>query len=142
MATVKAAFIVIAAFLLAACNAEPAPMVTVSEARVVALPSSAAAYFTLINSGGRDRLKSVSADGVGRASLHETSFDGSIMRMRAIDGGFEVPARGQVRLSANGRHVMIQDLARPLAAGTKVRLTLDFERQGIVVVAAPVSGPR
>jgi len=139
---VKAAIFLLAATLLTACQAEPAPLVTVSESTVIALPSSAAVYFTWINSGGRDRLLSVAAEGVGRASLHETSMDGDIMRMRAIDGGIEIPARGRVRLSANAKHVMIQDLARPLATGSSVRLTLRFERQGEVAINAPVGGPR
>ena len=138
----KAAICLLAATLLTACTAEPAPLVTVSEARVIALPTSAAVYFTLANSGGRDRLLSVDAEGVGKASLHETSMDSDIMRMRVIDGGIEIPARGRVRLSANGRHVMIQDLATPLAVGSTVRLKLRFERQGLVEIAAPVSGPR
>ena len=138
----KAAIFLLAATLLTACNAEPAPLVTVSETTVIALPSSAAVYFTLANSGGRDRLLSVDAEGVGKASLHETSMDGDIMRMRAIDGGIEIPARGRVRLSASGRHVMIQNLARPLVAGSSISLTLRFERQGLVEIAAPVSGPR
>ena len=138
----KAVFALLAATLLTACNAEPPPLVTVSEAKVIALPSSAAVYFTLANSGGRDRLLSVAAEGVGKASLHETSMDGDIMRMRPIDGGIEIPARGRVRLSANGRHVMILDLARPLTARSSIKLTLRFERQGAVTIAAPVGGPR
>ena len=138
----KAAIFLLASSTLAACTAEPAPLVTVSEARVIALPSSAAVYFTLVNSGGRDRLLSVTADGVGKASLHETSMEGDIMRMRPIDGGIEVPARGRVALSANGRHVMIQDLEGPLTAGSSIRLTIGFERQGKVTIVAPVGGPR
>ncbi|MCY7272032.1 MAG: copper chaperone PCu(A)C [Sphingomonas bacterium] len=138
----KAVLSLLAAMLLTGCEAEPAPLVTVSDARVIALSTSAAAYFTLINSGGRDRLLSVGAEGVGTASLHETSMDGDIMRMRAIEGGIELPARGQVRLSASGRHVMIQGLAKPLVAGSSVRLSLRFERQGLVEISAPVGGPR
>ena len=137
----KAAFPMLALALLAGCNAEPAPLITVSDARVISLPNSAAAYFTLANSGGRDRLIQVEAGGAGTASLHETSMDGDIMRMRAIEGGIEVPARGRVRLSSGGMHVMIQDLARPLPPGSSVRLTLRFERQGEVVIAAPVGTP-
>ena len=64
------------------------------------------------------------------------------MRMRSLDDGIEIPARGQVRLTSNGKHVMIQDLVRPLAAGSTIRLTLRFERQGPVEIAAPVGGPR
>ena len=132
-----------AAALLGGCTAEePAPLVTVSEARVIALPTSAAAYFILANSGGHDRLLTVAADGVGRASLHETTMDGDIMRMRMIESGIEIPAHGRVLLSASGKHVMIQGLTKPLMAGSSVRLALRFERQGLVEVNAPVGGPR
>ena len=138
----KTAICLLGASLLAACSADPAPLITASEARVTALPSSAAAYFTLANSGGRDRLLSVGAGDVGKASLHETSMDGAIMRMRPIEGGIEIPEHGRVRLSAHGRHVMIQELARPLKVGETIRLTLRFERQGPVEIAAPVGGPQ
>ena len=116
-------------------------MVTVSDARIIALPTSAAAYFTLTNSGGRDRLIAVDARGAGKASLHETMMDGDIMRMRAASEGFEIPERGRVLLSASGKHVMIQELARPLTPGSTVRLSLRFERQGSVEIDAPVEGP-
>jgi len=103
--------------------------------------TSAAAYFTLANSGGRDRLVSIKAP-VGKASLHETSMAGGIMRMRELSEGIEVPAGATVRLSPSGKHVMIEGLAKPLAAGSSIRLTLTFERQGKVTIIAPVDGPR
>ena len=142
IAAVRAAFAMLAVALLGGCQAEPAPLVTVNDARVIALPTSAGAYFTLANSGGRDHLLSVDAPGVGQASLHETSMAGGIMRMRAIAGGIEVPAGGTVRLSPSGKHVMIEGLARPLAESSVIRLTLKFERQGLVTFNAPVGGPR
>ena len=131
----------LAALLLGACHSDPAPLVTVNDARVIALPTSAAAYFTLANSGGRDRLVSIEAP-VGKASLHETSMAGGIMRMRELSEGIEVPAGATVRLSPSGKHVMIEGLAKPLAAGSSIRLTLTFERQGKVTIIAPVDGPR
>ena len=132
----------LACLLLGACHSEPAPLVTVSDARVTALPTSAAAYFTLANSGGRDRLLSVDAGGIGKATIHETSMAGGIMRMRALPQGIEIPAHGRVMLSSGGQHVMIMGLAKPLAAGSHVRLTLRFERQNPVAVDVPVGGPR
>ena len=131
----------LAAILLASCQAERAPLVTVNDARVIALPTSAAVYFTLANSGGGDRLLSVAAP-VGQASLHETSMADGIMRMRGLTDGIAVPPGATVRLSPSGKHVMIQGLAHPLAAGSALRLTLKFERQGAVTITAPVGGPR
>ena len=137
----RVAFVMLGAALLGACHADPAPLVTVNDAKVIALPTSAAAYFTLANSGGRDRLVSVKAP-VGHASLHETSIADGIMRMRALANGIDVPAGATVLLSPSGKHVMIEGLARPLATGSTIRLTLKFERQGAVTITAPVSGPR
>ena len=137
----KAAFLLLAGGLLGACQAEADPLVTISDARIVALPTSAAAYFTLANSGGRDRLVSVEAKGIGQASLHQTSMDGGIMRMRALPDGIEIPARGRILLSPSGRHVMIQGLDRPLVPGSEVQLKLRFERQGLVAIGTKVGGP-
>jgi copper(I)-binding protein len=132
---------VLGAALLAACHAQPAPLVTVSDPRVIAMPGSAAAYFTLANSGGADRLVGVEARGVGVASLHETRFEGGIMRMRALPHGIDIPHQGRVLLTPGGRHVMIENITQPLAPGSHIRLTLRFERQGEVAVDAPVTGP-
>ena len=138
----RAAYVMLGAIALGACHADPAPLVTVNDARVIAVSDSAAAYFTLANSGGRDRLLSVEAPGVGQASLHETTMTGGIMQMRALTTGIDVPPNGRILLSPSGRHVMIEGLAAPLAAGSSVRLKLTFEREGVVTVSAPVGAPR
>lgn len=129
-----------AAALLSASCSEPEPLVTVTDARVIATPASAAAYFTLTNSGGDDRLLSVEAPGAGQASLHETSMDGGVMRMRPIGGGVEVTKGETVRFTPYGKHVMIM-LARPLDPAKPVRLRLTFEEQGIVAIEAPIASP-
>ena len=138
----RVAVVALAFMLCAACQSEPLPLVTVNDARVIALPTSAAAYFTLANSGGDDRLVAVTAPGLGPASLHETSMADGIMRMRDLSNGIAVPAGATVPLSPSGKHVMIQGLARPLAQGASVRLTLTFERQGAVTINAPVGRPQ
>ncbi len=138
----RAAVPILTALALCACRSDPPALVTVNDARVIALPTSAGAYFTLANSGGGDRLLSVEAPGVGQASLHETSMAGGIMRMRPIDAGIAVPANGRVTLGPGGQHVMIERLARPLTDGSTVKLNLRFQRQGVVTISAPVSGPR
>ena len=138
----RVAVVALTFMVIAACRSEPPPLVTVNDARVIALPTSAAAYFTFANSGGDDRLMSVAAPGVGPASLHETRMTDGIMRMRELGNGIDVPAGATVRLSPSGKHVMIQGLARPLAQGSSVRLTLTFERQGAVTINAPVGRPQ
>jgi copper(I)-binding protein len=59
------------------------------------------------------------------------------MKMRPV-AGIDIPAGGEVALGSGGYHVMLIDLARPLAAGDKVPLTLTFERAGTVDIVADV----
>jgi copper(I)-binding protein len=57
--------------------------------------------------------------------------------MRPVTG-IDIPGGGEVALGSGGYHVMLIDLARPLAVGDKVPLTLTFERAGTVDIVADV----
>ena len=122
----------LAAFLLVSCTAEaPAPEIVVEGAWARAAAhgrSSTAVYLTIRNSGGGDRLVAISSP-VGQASLHSTSMDGGIMRMRPVES-LDVPAGSVVKLVPGGNHVMLTGLKSPLAAGSAVPLELQFERSG------------
>ena len=131
------------ALLLASCGSEPAPQITVEDAWArAAAPgrASAAAYFTIANTGGGDRLVAVSTP-VGTASIHSTSMDGGVMRMRPLDF-LDVPAGGTVRLEPGGTHVMLTGLREPLTAGSSLPLTLRFERSGERRLSLEVRGAR
>ncbi|MBA3576807.1 MAG: copper chaperone PCu(A)C [Sphingomonas sp.] len=124
---------------LLACDSkqDSAPAIQPGDAWVRAtLPgkSTTAAYFTLRNSGGGDRLLKVSAAD-GDASLHSTSMDGGVMRMRPLDS-LEIPGGAVVALKPGGTHVMIVGLNRPLEAGQELPIALKFERSGTIRVAA------
>lgn len=118
--------------LLASCGGEgPQPAIAVEDAWARATApgrTSSAAYFTIANTGGRDRLLSVSSP-AGAVSLHSTSMDGGVMRMRPLDA-LEIPADSTVELAPGGTHVMIAGLSEPLAAGSALPLDLTFERSG------------
>lgn len=129
-----------AVFLLAACGqAESAPDVAIAEAWArPTLPGqlSSAAYFSLSNGGGGDRLLSV-ASPAGQASLHSVTMDGAIARMRPLEA-LEIPAGSTVVLEPGGTHVMLTGLEAPLAEGQSLALDLEFEKSGIKRVDAPV----
>ena len=60
--------------------------------------------------------------------LHETTSDGSGgMSMTEKEGGFELPAGGELVLEPGGHHIMLMDLTAPLLPGDEVELTLQFE---------------
>jgi copper(I)-binding protein len=129
-----------AALLLASCkpaSAPPAVSVDGAWARAtVPEQTGSAAYFTIRNTGGQDKLLAVTSPAAD-ASLHSTNVDNGVMRMRPLES-IEVPANGSIELKPGGTHVMLMGLKRPLAAGTTLELDLKFERSGERKVTAEV----
>lgn len=120
--------------------------VTVEEAwtRAAGQGATGAGYMTLRSPSG-DRLLSASSPLSPRVELHTHLRDGDVMRMRPVDS-IAIPAGAEVRLQPGGLHLMLYDLARPLAPGERVPVTLRFERAGEVqiqlsVQAAGARGP-
>jgi copper(I)-binding protein len=98
-------------------------------------------YLVVHNHGATpDKLVGGSADFAGGVSVHETSMDNGIMRMREVPGGLEIPANGEVKLSPNGYHIMFTDLKQPLKKGESVKASLTFEHAGTIAVEFQVGG--
>ena len=134
-------FVLLAALALAGCDgAKPDIAAIDGWARETAagMPT-AAIYLTITNKGaGDDRLVAVSVPLASKASLHQMSMDGGVMRMRAIEGGLAIPAGQTVALSPSGTHIMIEGINAPLAAGQKTEALLRFERSGQLTVPVTV----
>ncbi|ACO78686.1 DUF461 family hypothetical protein [Azotobacter vinelandii CA] len=106
-----------------------------------ALPPNApagAVYFTVKN-GGRmaDRLTGADTPNAAKTELHTHLRTGEVMRMQHIDS-IEVPAGAEVKLTPGGHHIMIFKPKRPLAAGERFPLTLEFEKAGKVEIEVEV----
>jgi copper(I)-binding protein len=129
---------ILAALLLASCRDESAPPAITIEsawARATAPGQSAtAAYLTIVNAGGGDRLVAVSSP-AGQASLNSTSMDGGVMRMRRLDS-LDIPANSTVELEPGAIHLMITGLHRPLGAGQQLPIELARERVVVATVRA------
>ncbi len=123
-----------AALILAGCSPEPAPAIAIEQGWARATPAGAAsgaAYLTIVNrGGGDDRLIEIAVEGAASATLHNSSHEGGVMRMRAMPEGLAIPARSSVALAPNGAHLMLTGLAAPLRPGDKRNATLRFERSG------------
>ena len=115
--------------------AEPAIAVKDPSARApIGLATSTVAYAVLTDTSGQgDILTGVDTVNGGSASLHETTMDGGIMRMRARET-LVIPAKGRLELKAGGPHIMLMDLPKGLKAGDTLPLRLHFKRGGDVVV--------
>lgn len=127
--------------LLAACSGG-APDIVVEEAWAAASAPgqrTGAAYLTIANRGdGADRLLAVTSDAAASASLHRSSMEGGIARMRPIADGIAVEAGDRAILRPGGAHVMLTGLERPLGAGEMIALRLRFERSGERQVTAAI----
>ena len=84
------------------------------------------AFMTLTAKDGA-RLVGVSSPVAGVAEVHEMKMDGDVMKMRAVEGGLDLPAGKAVELKPGGYHVMLMDLKTPLVKDTTIALTLLFK---------------
>jgi len=130
----------IAALLLVACSGQSAPpAIEIEDGWVRAAAagqSTTAAYVTISNRGGADRLIGVSSP-AGTASVHTATIENGVVRMRSARV-LEIPAGSTVSLEPGGTHVMISGLNRPLEVGQSVSLELAFARSGKRQVMAAV----
>jgi hypothetical protein len=131
----------LAGLLLAAAASHQLQAGSITIDRPWARPAAAgnsAAYFTVANAGGADRLVGVASEVAAAVEMHSTTIDaqgvGRMVPVQAVD----IPAGGQARFAPGGLHVMLIGLQRPLAQGQEFPLTLTFERAGPVTVAVAV----
>jgi hypothetical protein len=66
--------------------------------------------------------------------LHNMSVDNGVMRMRQVEGGIAVPAKGSLQLRPGSYHIMFMGLKRQLRQGERFPVTLRFQRAGSVTV--------
>lgn len=100
-----------------------------------------AGYMTIQNKGPEaDRLVGASTPAAQTVEIHFMEMANSVMKMRAVPEGLEIPAGGEAALAPGGYHLMLVGLEKPFAEGEKVPLDLQFEKAGTVSVELAV-GP-
>ncbi len=123
----------------AAFAQHPAP-VRAQDAWARATPpgaSTGAIYLTLISPSG-DRLTGISSPAAQAAGVHEMRMEGSVMRMRPVEGGLALPAGQPVTLAPGGYHIMLEGLKAPLKPGQAVPVRLTFQKAPPLEVEAQV----
>ena len=117
---------------------------TVTDAWVRATPpgaTTAAAYLTITNAGAADRLLGAATSAARAVEIHTHVVDGGLHRMVRVED-LTLPAGEAVRLEPGGLHLMLVDLATPLAAATTVALSLRFANAGTLELEVPVVDAR
>jgi periplasmic copper chaperone A len=95
-------------------------------------------YHVSLTSPVADRLIGGSTTVAQRLELHTMSMKGDVMEMRQIEV-IELPAGRKVELKPGGLHLMFIGITQPLKLGTKVPVTLRFEKSGEVKVEFEVT---
>ncbi|MEV4954009.1 copper chaperone PCu(A)C [Paenarthrobacter nitroguajacolicus] len=119
-------------------NATP---LTVAEPWVKTADSGmSAAFGTIRNTTDKQvAVVGVSTPASPMVELHETVMGANgTMQMQAKQGGFVIPAHGELALAPGGNHIMLMGLAQPILAGDEVSFelktsdggTIDFTAQG------------
>ena len=104
--------------------------------------------FMKISANEDAKLIAASSPLVGMAEIHEMKMDGSVMKMRAVAGGLDIPAGMTVELKPGGYHVMLMDLRQTLTKDSNLPLTLVFkdsrgiERKVLLQVRVTDTAPR
>lgn len=133
-----AAALGIASVGLAGCSEQPEPTdatpdapdgISVTNARLM-LPAVAgnpgAIYFEVKNDSGENRMiRAVSVAGAASAVLHQM---GTWNNQPSMDEIFQVdvPANGELKFEPGGLHVMANELADTVTAGSTAEVTLTF----------------
>jgi copper(I)-binding protein len=130
-----------------AASPTPAPVVDAKVGNITILDAVikttgndvASLYFIVKNDGPADTLISQATDASSNTSLFNTVDNGGVSTMPLVQS-LEIPANSEVKVQPGGYHVMINDIANPLAKGSKVHVTLTFAKAGTVQFDAPVTG--
>jgi len=109
-------------------------------ARATAPTAPAGGGFLVVTNTGAapDRLIAAHSPAADIVQIHEMKMDGTVMRMRQLEHGLEIPAGGSVTLAPGGFHLMLMGLKGPLKEGTRVPITLIFEKAGSIDVELAV----
>ena len=135
-----AALAALAATPLPAQPASSTGTLTVADPWVRAIPGAAvaAAYMTLHN-GGKEPMRVIGVRSAlaGHAMIHETRLENGVSTMRPHEPLVIAPG-ASVTLEPGGLHVMLHDLAHPLAVDEQVPLELLLAGGGRLQVNARV----
>ena len=128
-----------------ACGTAFAQTVDVKDAwvRTTVQGQMATGAFMKLTAKDGAKLVGASSPAAGVVEVHEMKMEGDVMKMRAVQGGLDLPAGKTVELKPGGYHVMLMDLKAALPKDSTVPMTLVFkDTKGVeskVEVKAPVA---
>lgn len=130
----------IAMGLISCGPAEPKIVVTDIWGRMSPRSAANAAFYLDIHNEGReaDRLLGAESPGCGSTQIHETKIDAQgVASMQHIEE-VEIPASETVSLEIGSLHVMCLNKQREFVTGSRIPITLIFDKSGEILVEAGI----
>jgi len=91
----------------------------------------AGGFLTLTNRGGEaDRLIAATSPAAARIEIQGIKISGPTMSMKVMEKGLGLPPDFTITMKPRGYHLFLQELTAPLSKGSKVPVTLTFEKAG------------
>ena len=88
-------------------------------------------YILIKNNGTiSDRLIGGTASFAEKVEIHEMKMVDTIMKMKKLEDGLEIPAGATVKLQPGGYHIMFMRLKEGLKVNGTRKVTLTFEKAG------------
>ncbi|SIO51936.1 hypothetical protein SAMN05443247_07091 [Bradyrhizobium erythrophlei] len=145
-------YLFVSMLLVGALNSQPAQSQEVKAGDLVisqpwsrAAPrgaETASSYMTIENKGASaDRLVGGSSDVAEKVQIEQISMVGGGMQVKPVDGGLGISPGEKVVLAPGGYRLGLLKLKSQLKKGTKISMTLEFEKAGQVAVLFDVLGP-
>jgi copper(I)-binding protein len=125
---------IILAFMLALIMAAPAfaGSITIERASVIGVTGATAGgvSMVIVNAGADDKLTAVKID-TGTAQLNTTSVNEKGFIIAKKTDAIAIPGNGKTTvLNAAGDYISISGLAKALSVGSKIPVSLTFEKSG------------
>ena len=124
---VRLALTALAALALGSQMATAQTKVSDAWVRATVPQQMASGMFASIVSVSDARIVAASSPAAAMVEIHEMKMDGDVMKMRALKDGLALPAGKAVELKPGGYHVMMMGLKQQLKAGETVAMTLTIE---------------
>jgi len=99
-----------------------------------------AVFLKIENKGGADKLISASSSVSNKVELHTHTMDNGVMKMRRVET-IDVPANSVTELKSGGHHIMMFNVKDLPKKGSKIPLSLTFEKAGKVQIHAVAGEP-
>lgn len=126
--------ILLAALLAGCATTGPVGGLGIERMIVAAVPNAgddSAAYMLFDNDGAADRLVGAQCACAEQVEIHHLVGEGNAREMR-VEPGFEIPANAESVIAPPGLqwHLMLRNVRHPIPAGSRVDITLTFEKAG------------